>query len=852
MMLDLLEPVGDWLKNGTSDRDRLKEALESIPDWLKDTSGSPSWAEGKPEGARSPSWFGDGSGPSWLKDEPEGNPDGATPEASSGRNWLDTFGTLEGTRDLVSGLNAMTWQVIGETMGSSIQCTRDYGNRFDELDAARDGRMREHLGRSIREQFDLDLETIACRLAISDGNVAPEELALINGALGTSLDETALRERAASATPAGDEEFFGTPPQSFVAAVVYDNLLFAETKNADDSCAELLLRTLKTLCEEILICDGSMADDEVDHFTALMTAVQELLVEKLDSWEGKPRISTLALSPRYDNIGTDSAAASAAGATSAANAQGKTAEDAQAKKEAKSEAADAEDEATLEELLEELNSLTGMKQVKEEISSLVNLARIQKAREEHGIKQNALSLHLVFYGNPGTGKTTVARLVSRFYKKLGILSKGHLVEVDRSGLVAGYVGQTALKTAEVIEKALGGVLFIDEAYALLDTSSGVEALAVLVKAMEDHKGELVVMFAGYEAEMRAFVDANPGLASRIGYQFHFEDYKPEELRDMFVRKMEAAGFVLGEGVDEQALALMRYFHNVENFGNGRFVDRVIQETIAGRANRDADDVHEVAACDLPTTEAMCKLVASTVYDPSDVSGDEALRRVASHEVGHALVGLEETGRTDIVTITIEQEGTGALGYVQHEKVGGPLPTAADLRARLAMLLAGMAAEQMVYGAYSAGNSSDLEQATSLARAYVATYGMSDAGFVQYVRPSSQKATPVSDLPEDVRAQMKDLLDGAFVRAGEVLATNRAKFERMVDYILEKGTATGEQLIAVWKGEEPAADEGPAAGAAGAANEEPATDAADNVSAADNESKGSPLAHSADEEGEDAR
>ena len=483
---------------------------------------------------------------------------------------------------LVSDLNVMTWQMVGDTMTSSVERIRRYGKRYDELDAQNDNRMHDYLGRSISEQLERDLASIACRLALVDGNVASAELALINGALGLTLDEAALREQAAL-DKADDTTFFGTPPQSFVAAVVYDNHLFAETKNADDSCAELLLRTLKTLCEEVLICDGDMGDTEVSRFTALMTAIQNLLVEKLDSWEGKPRISALALSPGN-------------GTTTAANTQGQQANDNQQKaadqaKKAEEQAAEPEDEATLEELLEELNSLTGMVQVKQEITSRVNLARIQKAREEHGIKQNALSLHLVFYGNPGTGKTTVARLVSRFYKKLGILSKGHLVEVDRSGLVAGYVGQTALKTAEVIEKALGGVLFIDEAYALSvhrgEADFGQEAIDTLLKGMEDHRDDLVVIVAGYTEPMQTFLDSNPGLRSRFNKFILFEDFTPAELLEIF--KSQCSNNSM-EPTDEACEVAGAYFAELvdrhdPSFANGRTVRNFFEDVLTCQANR---------------------------------------------------------------------------------------------------------------------------------------------------------------------------------------------------------------------------------------------------------------------------
>lgn len=562
---------------------KMLELLDTIDDWLKttpkrDTGTSP---DSSPKPKPNPSPIETHNDLGWDKIRE--------------RHELDAMGA-------VSSLNAMIWRMIGESMMPSIEHVRRYGARFDELDADNGNRMRDYLHRSISEQFDHDLASVACRLALVDGTATPEELALINGALGLDLDEVALRERAKSGESEGTD-FFSTPPQSFVAAVVYDNSLYAETKNANDSCAELLLRTCKTLCEEILICDGNMGDEEVNRFTSLMTAIRDLLVEKLDSWEGEPRISALALSPNPSgsqahpvapNVG-DAAASSAQGQSTGDEQEEATAEPETSEAAAEATAEQPEDEATLEELLEELNSLTGMVQVKQEITSLVNLARIQKAREEHGIKQNALSLHLVFYGNPGTGKTTVARLVSRFYKKLDILSKGHLVEVDRSGLVAGYVGQTALKTAGVIEKALGGVLFIDEAYALSvhrgEADFGQEAIDTLLKGMEDHRDDLVVIVAGYTEPMQAFLDSNPGLRSRFNKFILFPDFTPDELLEIFKSQCSKNSM---EPTDEACEAAGAHFAELverhdPSFANGRTVRNFFEDVLTCQANRLASE-----------------------------------------------------------------------------------------------------------------------------------------------------------------------------------------------------------------------------------------------------------------------
>ena len=241
------------------------------------------------------------------------------------------------------------------------------------------------------------------------------------------------------------------------------------------------------------------------------------------------------------------------------------------------------------EAIKELEELVGLENVKSEIRSIVNFARIQAIRKKRGLKVFPISYHLVFIGNPGTGKTTVARIVAKIYKELGLLSKGHLVEVDRSGLVAGYVGQTAIKTHDVITKSMGGVLFIDEAYMLSNERDvfGQEAIDTLLKAMEDHRDDLIVIVAGYESLMKTFIESNPGLKSRFNRFIHFDDYTPEELFKIFTGLCSKNQYTLSE--DAEAL-VKEYFCQVyeartESFGNGRAVRNCFEKMITNQANR---------------------------------------------------------------------------------------------------------------------------------------------------------------------------------------------------------------------------------------------------------------------------
>lgn len=248
-------------------------------------------------------------------------------------------------------------------------------------------------------------------------------------------------------------------------------------------------------------------------------------------------------------------------------------------------------EKRIADLLAELNSLVGLESVKEEIQSLINLIKVRKMREKHNMPMMDMSYHMVFTGSPGTGKTTVARLVARIYKELGILTEGNLVETDRSRLVAGYVGQTAINVREIVEQAIGGVLFIDEAYALVspDTANdfGSEAVDTLVKLMEDHRDNLVVIVAGYTEEMKVFLKSNSGLISRFNKFIAFNDYSEKQLLDILEVMVGKAGLTIEEGaVQEVGKKLMEMTEEEKrDFGNARGVRNLFERMVMNQANR---------------------------------------------------------------------------------------------------------------------------------------------------------------------------------------------------------------------------------------------------------------------------
>lgn len=245
----------------------------------------------------------------------------------------------------------------------------------------------------------------------------------------------------------------------------------------------------------------------------------------------------------------------------------------------------------LDELLEELNTLIGLSEVKEEVNSLINLIKVRKMREKFNMPVMEMSYHMVFTGNPGTGKTTVARIIAEIYKELGLLTNGTLIETDRAGLVAGYVGQTAIKVTEVVEKAIGGVLFIDEAYSLTNNTSGNdfgnEAIDTLVKLMEDHRDDLVVIVAGYKKEMEAFLKSNTGLVSRFNKFIEFKDYSVEELVDILKRLASKSALIIDdEAIEYVSTALGKMTKAARNrFGNARGIRNVFEKIVTKQANR---------------------------------------------------------------------------------------------------------------------------------------------------------------------------------------------------------------------------------------------------------------------------
>ena len=414
---------------------------------------------------------------------------------------------------------------------------------------------------TLKKCIQVELCSYLMYLSAADGKIAWQEASFIRDYLDYDLTVDDIHQIIIE-NEIYSTEFEEKVPLSMKVLVNVDNALYKANGYNDQLGSELLLTLFEGLGKEFLVCDADVSENEIRDLSIYLTMLRNYIDCEVNS----------------KNVNS-------------VNIESKNYIEKNSKDYDQQNNEIMENDESLEELLEELNSLTGLDDVKKDVNSLINLLQIRKIREERGMKQMPMSLHLVFSGNPGTGKTTVARLLAKIYCKLGVLTKGHLVEVDRSGLVGGYVGQTAIKVQDVIQKSLGGILFIDEAYSLTankgENDYGLEAVDTLLKGMEDHRDNLVVIVAGYPDLMNEFLNSNPGLRSRFNKFINFADYKPEELVDIFENMCSKSGYkASGECIRfVQKYFEKRYMTRNVNFANGRDVRNFFEMAMVNQANR---------------------------------------------------------------------------------------------------------------------------------------------------------------------------------------------------------------------------------------------------------------------------
>lgn len=396
--------------------------------------------------------------------------------------------------------------------------------------------------------LDLYLQGVLLKIAMADGNLSPEEIEFIMS-LPDEFDEVCARNRGYRRflRNISVESYKEKAGQFFADSA---NPLFLKLiKDENQGAVEDVINAIEKIFNSFAAVDDTFSESENQVITRAVTELRGNTRSKMAETANRSSTTSKSQVAMPDIVSNED----------------------------------------MELAMAELNNLIGLAGVKQEVLASINLLKINNLRKEKGLPELQTSRHMVFTGQPGTGKTTVARILAKIYKALGVVSKGHLVETDRSGMVAGYVGQTALKTAQVIKKAKGGVLFVDEAYALSSEDGsndfGKEAIDTLVKGMEDYRDDLVVIVAGYTNEMKEFIDMNPGLRSRFNKYINFDNYTADEMLEIFKNQCDKAQFILNDNAKSKALAYFTQYQGNEQFGNARGVRNYFDRVVTAQATR---------------------------------------------------------------------------------------------------------------------------------------------------------------------------------------------------------------------------------------------------------------------------
>ncbi len=422
-------------------------------------------------------------------------------------------------------------------------------------------------------------------------------------------------------------------------------------------------------------------------------------------------------------------------------------------------------QASMPNILEKnLDDLIGLEKIKDALTAFEKVVSYRKYLGEEGVSTPAPRMHMMFTGNPGTGKTTVAERIADSLFRIGVLKSNKLIIAERKDLVSPDKGGTAIKTEALIQEALDGVLFIDEAYTLYKENDpgdyGVEAIETLITAMEEYRDRLIIIFAGYVNEMNRFLQANPGIESRIGHTFRFEDYNANELTEMFCRKLHNGGFELDPKAVPLVRKVMRYFAGAEHFGNGRFVESFIDCMIGHRADREPYG-KDILPEDIPGVKDMLRALSMERLT-EDEKTKEMWMRTACHEAGHALVGRYLDPYRRVVYITIRGD-VNCEGYTAMEPIP-VLRTEKYMKALMAAAFGGRNAERILFGDSSDGCGRDYYTAKQIASNMVNIFAMGDLGVTREM----------------------DLLREADARATEILTDHREELINVTNALLKCG------------------------------------------------------------------